>query len=152
MAHSCPNCEQACYCDGEDVWLDSNADDCIHACEPEREDDFEPVESPRKTYKYTCFGKTYIVHIRQGFYAGGRLALELIDDRLAGPVAKITVNLPEAELSEGEILVKTWTENEPMTAFLVANGIAEDTGCRVWTGHAEAWVMKLAEGFDARQL
>jgi len=37
MAHECPDCGQACYCDMEDVWLD-DYDDCEHDCEEEGED------------------------------------------------------------------------------------------------------------------
>jgi hypothetical protein len=33
MAHSCPTCGQACYCDGEDTWWDEE-EDCIHDCDP----------------------------------------------------------------------------------------------------------------------
>ena len=44
MAHSCPNCEQACYCDGEDVWLDSNADDCIQPQQFERDSGTHEVD------------------------------------------------------------------------------------------------------------
>lgn len=39
MAHSCPLCDQACYCDGEDVWNECAAEECIHECEEEPEDD-----------------------------------------------------------------------------------------------------------------
>lgn len=42
MAHSCPECGQACYCDLEDTWWD-DPDDCVHECGPEIEDD-EAVE------------------------------------------------------------------------------------------------------------
>lgn len=30
--HSCPECDQACDCDGEDTWIDSNAEACTHDC------------------------------------------------------------------------------------------------------------------------
>jgi hypothetical protein len=30
--HSCPDCGQACDCDGEDTWIDSNEDECVHNC------------------------------------------------------------------------------------------------------------------------
>ena len=32
MAHPCPECDQACYCDGEDTWWDEAPDDCSHEC------------------------------------------------------------------------------------------------------------------------
>lgn len=36
MAHSCPTCDQACYCDGEDTWWDE-VEDCNHQCEEAEE-------------------------------------------------------------------------------------------------------------------
>lgn len=41
MAHTCPNCQQACYCDGEDTFLEgtSDQDACIHECDMGEEDD-----------------------------------------------------------------------------------------------------------------
>lgn len=56
--------------------------------------------------------------------------------------ATITVNLPNAELEEGEFLVKTWTENE-WVPQLLNSGIFEDTGKRVPTGFVKAQVWRL---------
>jgi hypothetical protein len=43
MAHSCPSCGQACYCDGEDTWIEDVQEDipdeCAHECQPEPDDD-----------------------------------------------------------------------------------------------------------------
>lgn len=41
--HDCPECGQACTCDGEDVWNDAAGDDCVHECDPEDmdRDDYE---------------------------------------------------------------------------------------------------------------
>lgn len=44
MSHSCPICDQSCYCDGDDspaVTADWVADNCVHACEPEPVDELE---------------------------------------------------------------------------------------------------------------
>lgn len=38
MAHECPDCGQACYCDGDDTWMDSGAATCGHGCDPEEDD------------------------------------------------------------------------------------------------------------------
>ena len=41
--HECPECGQACDCDGEDTWFDYYFDiDCNHECEY-YEDDFLEV-------------------------------------------------------------------------------------------------------------
>jgi len=37
MAHECPECGQACYCDMEDVWWD-DYEDCEHECDEDDED------------------------------------------------------------------------------------------------------------------
>lgn len=43
--HSCPECGQACDCDGEDTWLESSEDDCEHNCEPlDDDEDFDDLE------------------------------------------------------------------------------------------------------------
>jgi len=46
--HECPNCGQACDCDGEDTWFDdlNTYLSCSHDCEEQDdfypEDDFDP--------------------------------------------------------------------------------------------------------------
>ena len=90
---------------------------------------------------YTCCGYSYDVHLHKTKYSNGRTALQLRGDE--GLVATVTVNLPDEKLEEGEIFVKTWSENEPMLEFLKGNKIAEDTGKRVPTGYVEAAVCKL---------
>lgn len=37
--HECPDCGQACDCDGEDVWSDYGALSCRHNCEDDWSDD-----------------------------------------------------------------------------------------------------------------
>ncbi len=34
MAHDCPTCGQACYCDCDDTWFD-DPPDCTHDCDPQ---------------------------------------------------------------------------------------------------------------------
>lgn len=36
--HSCPDCDQACDCDGDDTWFD-DVDECCHDCDEDPEDD-----------------------------------------------------------------------------------------------------------------
>jgi len=88
-------------------------------------------------YKY----KTYNVWLEQHKYANGRTALVLMDEE--GQVACATVNLPEHDLQLGEILVKTWSENDEMLNFLLNNNIVSDTGRDVPTGYVKARVCKL---------
>ena len=39
--HECPDCGQACDCDGEDLWNDAAARECTHGCE-EGDDEGNP--------------------------------------------------------------------------------------------------------------
>lgn len=43
MAHDCPDCGQACYCDGDDVFMDDYPE-CIHECAEEPPDSFDDYE------------------------------------------------------------------------------------------------------------
>jgi hypothetical protein len=37
--HNCPDCDRACYCDGEDHYNRFAEQDCTHVCAPDDEDD-----------------------------------------------------------------------------------------------------------------
>lgn len=90
---------------------------------------------------------TYIYHgetvrLKPGRYSNGRLALRLFAV-IGEPVATATVNIPEADLADGEILVKDYSENEGMLAFLEENGLVEDTGRVISSGYVAVPVCKL---------
>ena len=78
------------------------------------------------------------VSIEQAFYENGRVAIVFEH----GTFGKLTVNLPDDELAEGCIHVKTWFENEKLRAPALATGLFTDTGERVATGHCTAEVWK----------
>jgi hypothetical protein len=65
----------------------------------------------------------YDVSLSWGNYSNGRKALRLIDQEDGLPVMTATVNVPEAELTEKEIIVKNYSENEGVLEFLQENGI-----------------------------
>ena len=70
---------------------------------------------------------------------GGRTAIVAMCDE--GVYGKVTVNDPEVTLAEGEILVKTWMENEWVPQLLEQlPGNFRDTGRRVRMGYAEAQI------------
>jgi len=60
------------------------------------------------------------------------------------PYCTLTVNIPGTFLEKDEVLIKTWSENEPIANFLRNGDIFEDTGKRVRTGYvrAEIWRFK----------
>lgn len=92
-------------------------------------------------YKYIALGTIYNVWLEKNKYANGRTSLLLMDGE--GQVACATVNMPEHELQPNEVIIKTWSENEPMLDFLVRNRIVEDTGRDIVAGYATARVCKL---------
>ena len=73
---------------------------------------------------------------------GNRVAILLIHpdgERLC----TATVNIPEATLREGEVIIKDYSENVGVFDTLVANGIIADAGRSVACGYVEARVAKL---------
>ncbi len=50
MAHECPDCGQACYCDGDDTWIDlwATSGSCAHPCIEDEDfgDEWAPPETP----------------------------------------------------------------------------------------------------------
>ena len=75
---------------------------------------------------------------------GGRVRIQLYDRYDGGPVATATVNIPEVDLAEDEVLIKDWSENVGMMDALRSAGIAHDTGRRDDAGHVPANVPRLA--------
>ena len=77
-------------------------------------------------------------------YTNGRLAIELLDEE-GDSYATLTTNLVDEDLTDGEIFVKTWSENEEAAAGALASGLFKDTGRRVRAGHAEAHVWTIVD-------
>ena len=77
------------------------------------------------------------------YQEGGATAIRLVVAE--GPYqgeafSTVTVNVPEVQLAEGEVLVKTWSENEPIFKELVEQGFLVPTGMGVPCGYAVAVV------------
>lgn len=94
--------------------------------------------------------KDNLIHFEVGNYQNnGRIAIQTVCDNgdfPGEPYATITVNMPEIPLDEGEFIVKTWTENKPITDFLRNSEFFVDTGKRMGFQEAEVW--KLKEGVE----
>ena len=104
---------------------------------------FSEDEEDEKTYEYNLHGTTYTVTVSTITYSfGNRKGIQLYE--LSGqPFITASTNLPDAELGQDEVFIKTWTENEGILEFLIKNGIVSDTGRRQPTGFTEAAVCKL---------
>lgn len=76
-------------------------------------------------------------------YTNGRIALLLCEPGFRGSEFKATVNIPEADVPEGHVLLKGWSENEGIPQAMVKAGIVELTGRQVPTGFCVAEEAKL---------
>lgn len=74
-------------------------------------------------------------------YSNGRIAMSIEDDE--GCIADCTVNIPEARLKEGEVIIKDWSENEGMLQTLIDAHVVEDTGRVFATGFVQANICRL---------
>jgi hypothetical protein len=76
----------------------------------------------------------YDVILSWGKYGNGRKALEIIDSEDGFPVMVATVNIPEVPLTENEVIIKNYSENEGVLEFLQENGIVGPVKREVGTG------------------
>lgn len=76
-------------------------------------------------------------------YPDGGLHYSCVSD-CGEPYGTLSKRLPGTALAEGEVLMKTYSENEPMRQPLLASGLFEDTGRRVPSGFVdlEVWRRK----------
>lgn len=100
---------------------------------------------PATIFKYTYFGITDEVVVDQTTYQeNGALALVMLDAHNKQLVTVISINVPEIALQEGEIIVKTYSENLGMDLWLANNEIAAFTGMSVQLPHGNVCpIMKL---------
>ena len=59
------------------------------------------------------------------------------------PFGKLTVNVPDVELEDDEIIVKDWSENVEFAEACFNTGLFEDTGKKVKTGFAQAPIWRI---------
>lgn len=97
------------------------------------------------TITFDSWGQELTAHPRIQRYANDRLCIELWHEdpefHFMEPVGKVTVNLPDQHLNEGEFFVKDWSENEPMIAALLEAGWLIATGREVISGFIAPQVM-----------
>ena len=89
----------------------------------------------------TWSGESQEVHLETNTYANGRLALALWTD--TEPYAKLTVNLPDEHLNEGEVFIKDWAENALLVEDLLEAGWITKAGREVNSGYVFPLVARL---------
>lgn len=100
--------------------------------------------SKKKTiYNFAAKYDNYRVYLSFGSYRNGRTAIELMDAEDGEPVMVATINLPEAPLTENEIIIKNYSENEGVLQFLQENGIVGPSKRWIPTGWVTVPVVDL---------
>jgi len=97
-------------------------------------------ENIMKTINFNGF--TCTVNITK--YADGNNAILLNDAADGSPVATASVNMPDANIPNGHVCIKDWSENTGMLNTLVEAGVVIDTGRTIPSGFVEANVCMLA--------
>jgi len=72
-----------------------------------------------------------------------RTAIELVDKVTHEPVATATVNIPEEDIEDDEVIIKDYSENEGMLDALMQAGVVSEPLRMVETGFVEVPVCKL---------
>lgn len=80
-----------------------------------------------------------------GHYSNGRIAIELIDPEDGEPIAVATVNIPEVHISDDEVIIKDYSENEGMYDLFVKEGLIFPETRRIRTGFVTVPVCKITE-------
>lgn len=96
------------------------------------------------TVSFPYAGETLTCIVCQGKYENGLTALWL-ETKDGEPFIDITTNFIDAEnyiLFDDEVIVKTWSENEPIIPALLESGLFEDTSRRVGINFVTASVWK----------
>lgn len=85
-----------------------------------------------KDYRVTAFG---------AYYKGGRKAIVLTENGVT--IAKATVNIPEVDCADDEVLIKDYAENKGVYMTLWGNMFIHPSTEKIPVGHAVAFRCKL---------
>jgi hypothetical protein len=97
-----------------------------------------------KKLSVNLWGDWYNTTLHVGTYAAdGSPAIEMfLKD--GEPFGTLTCCLPgQVKLADDEILVKTWSENEPLAEAAIHSGFFADTAKRISTGFVQAEIWKV---------
>ena len=97
-----------------------------------------------KQYKLLLGESEYQVTLDFGKYRGkGRTAITVVDAYDGEDLLVATVNLPDEQLLENYTIIKDYSENEGVLAFLVENGIVSAPVRNISTGFTHCQVVKV---------
>ena len=82
--------------------------------------------------------KEWVCELQFGRYHGNdRIAIELVCHNNGEPIATATVNVPNIDLKENEIIIKDYSENKGILDALITAGIISSPQKHVKTGFVE---------------
>lgn len=87
--------------------------------------------------------KNWPIVLKKMYYAQGTVALQFLHADTYEPILKATVNIPHIVLKKDEVLIKDWSENRGVLAWLQLNGIVGPTLSTHATGLVYAHKVKL---------
>jgi len=88
------------------------------------------------------FGKVFSLRLEVVKYGNDRTAIQAFDTSDGDRFGSLTVNIPDEDQAEGEIFIKTWSENAEWVpqVMMALPHIFKNTGRRVRAGYAMAEV------------
>ena len=98
-----------------------------------------------RVYKFVSEYEVYDVQIEFLKYSNGRTAIELTDAETGEPVLTATVNIPGVDLTNREVIIKNYSENEGVLGFLMDNNIVGPVKREVTTGFVSCPIVDLLE-------
>lgn len=88
------------------------------------------------------FGQRYLLFVRTETYQDGGVRIQLYDSSDGTPYATATARVEE-KLKQGEVAIKSWSENEGILEFLVHNKIVKEPHRFVESGYVKVPICEL---------
>lgn len=87
--------------------------------------------------------KRWICFLELGIYPNGRKAIELIDAKNGESVLVATINVPEVQINDDEVIIKNYSENEGILEALIKSNVISSPIKTIQTGFITAPICKL---------
>ena len=92
------------------------------------------------------YGGPIELELLKGRYANERIAIQLLSITHQEPFATLTVNVPEIDLEDDELLIKGYSENaEVSTAIMEQTDLFVNTGRIINLGYVNVMVWKFKD-------